>query len=730
MNFLYSIKQTNYRILFLFLLLPALYGNATNGYDLWLKYRAVEDKNLVNEYKAILKKVHFKDDNETLKVAKAELIRAAQGLLETDLHFSTSEIDQNSLIVAKNDLLSQNLIDQLHPELTTLRHDGYLIKTLGSGEAQKIVISANTDLGILYGVFAFLRYMQMNKPLGKLGVANSPKLDIRILNHWDNLDRTVERGYAGFSLWNWQTLPEYIDQRYIDYARANASIGINGTVLTNVNANALVLTPHYLHKVKALADAFRPYGIRVYLTARFSAPMEIGGLNTADPLNSQVREWWKDKASEIYTLIPDFGGFLVKANSEGQPGPQNYGRTHVDGANMLAEAVAPHKGIIMWRAFVYSDDDPTDRAKQAYSEFVPHDGKFQENVLLQVKNGPIDFQPREPFHPMFGAMPNTPLMMEIQLTQEYLGFSTHLVFLPKLFEEVLQADTYRPGKGATVARVIDGSLYDNKISGMSGVANIGNDLNWTGHPFAQANWYGFGRMAWDPDISATAIAQEWLQLTYSNDPNFVMPVKEMLLLSREAVVNYMTPLGLHHIFDTGHHYGPGPWVSNLSRPEWNPVYYHQADSLGVGFDRTASGSNALGQYAPEVAQFYGSLQSCPESYLLWFHHIAWDYPLRDGNDLWDGLALKYQQGVNEVISMIQTWQEVAPLLGRSEHHEVAMLLEIQLKEARWWRDACLLYFQQFSKKELPSGVEKPSRTLDYYKSLKFPYAPGIQPRWE
>jgi alpha-glucuronidase len=429
-------------------------------------------------------------------------------------------------------------------------------------------------------------------------------------------------------------------------------------------------------------------------------------------------------------MIPDFGGFLVKANSEGQPGPQNYGRTHADGANMLAEALAPHNGIVIWRAFVYSEHDSSDRAKQAFTEFVPYDGKFADNVLLQVKNGPIDFQPREPFHPMFGAMPETPLMMEFQITQEYLGFATHLVFLPKLFEEVLQADTYRKGRGSLVAKVIDGTLHNKRISGVAGVANIGNDRNWTGHPFGQANWYGFGRLAWNPYLSSEEIADEWLRITFSPKDAFLHPMKSLLTTSREAVVHYMNPLGLHHIFDTGHHYGPGPWVSNLSRPEWNPVYYHQADSLGIGFNRTSSGSNALDQYAPMAADQFDDPKTCPQEYLLWFHHLPWDYEVEGGLSLWDKLALSYQRGVEEVEGMQKTWGEMKTYVDYERYNHVKMLLAIQLKEAQWWRDACLLYFQQFSGLPLPRGVPSPEHSLEYYQMLKFPNAPGIRPRWD
>ena len=519
-------------------------------------------------------------------------------------------------------------------------------------------------------------------------------------------------------------MPDYIDQRYIDYARANASIGINGTVLTNVNANALVLTAPYLQKVKALADAFRPYGIKVYLTARFSAPIEIGRLKTADPLNDSVKQWWKSKADEIYQLIPDFGGFLVKANSEGQPGPQNYNRTHADGANTLADAVAPHGGIVMWRAFVYSNESPEDRVKQAYTEFKPLDGSFRKNVLVQVKNGPLDFQPREPFSPLFGAMPKTPLMMEFQITQEYLGQGTHLVYEAPLFKEVLESDTYRAGKGSTVAKVIDGRLHGYQQTGIAGVANIGNDINWTGHPFAQANWYAYGRLAWDHDLSDTAIATEWIKQTLGSQEKLVNTTRSLMLSSYETVVHYMTPLGLHHIMGTGHHYGPGPWVSNAGRADWNPVYYHKADANGIGFNRVASGSNALSQYAPEVQEKYKDPATCPDELLLWFHHLPWTYKIKSGKTLWDELCLRYQSGVDSVRKMQQQWNSLKGLVDEERFRQTQMLLDIQEKDAIWWRNACLLYFQTFSKMPFPAGVETPDQKLEYYQALRFPYAPG------
>lgn len=712
----------------LFLLFFFLFSSMTifaqADYKLWLQYSKVQDNNLLLEYNTNIKGILAMGNSETIQVATKELETGLSGLLGKQILNQENRNGTSLVIFGSENSLEKNLLEQVKNELSTINNEGFIIKIITSEGKKQTLVTAKTDIGVLYGVYNFLRLLQTNKSIENLNIIDSPKINIRMLNHWDNLNRTVERGYAGFSLWNWQKLPDFIDQRYIDYARANASIGINGTVLNNVNSNALILTPQYLEKVQALANTFRPYGIKVYLTARFSAPIEIGGLKTADPYDAEVINWWKEKAREIYQRIPDFGGFLVKANSEGQPGPQNYGRNHVDGANMLADAVAPFGGIVMWRAFVYSEHDVDDRAKQAYSEFVPYEGQFRNNVIVQVKNGAIDFQPREPFHPMFGAMPKTPLMMEFQITQEYLGFSTHLVYLPKLFQEVLESDTYRKGKGSTVAKAIDGTLENHKITGIAGVANIGNDINWTGHPFAQANWYGFGRLAWNPYLDSEAIAEEWLRMTFSNDKNFVNPVKEMMLTSREAVVNYMTPLGLHHIMDTGHHYGPGPWVSTLSRPEWNPVYYHKADKNGIGFDRSKTGSNAIAQYAPEVAKMFDNVKTCPEKDLLWFHHLSWDYKLKNGQTLWNAIALKYQEGVDEVAAMNSTWNKMGNYVDESRFKEVQMLLNIQYKEAKWWRDACLLYFQQFSGKELPKGVEKPTQTLEYFESLKFPFAPG------
>jgi|TARA_R110001606_G_scaffold12742_5_gene55928 alpha-glucuronidase len=721
-------KHKTVFILISFLSLVAQSQNL-NDYKLWLKYNKIENHDLSQAYSKTTNAVYIANIGDIIKNAKRELSLALPQMLGTQVTYESSITSETTLIIDVFNNLPEDLKLAVKKNIENIDKEGFIIQSISRNNTPLTIITSKEEIGLLYGTFRFLREMQMHENISAKTIVDSPKIQLRMLNHWDNLDRSVERGYAGFSLWNWQKLPEYIDQRYIDYARANASIGINATVLTNVNANALVLTPMYLEKVEALANVFRSYGIQVYLTARFSAPIEIGNLETADPLDKNVQEWWSNKAAEIYKRIPDFGGFLVKANSEGQPGPQNYGRNHVDGANMMATALKPFGGNVIWRAFVYSEHDDTDRAKQAYDEFLPYDGSFKDNVIVQVKNGPIDFQPREPFHPIFGAYKKTPLAIEFQITQEYLGFSTHLVFLPKLFEEILDIDTYQKGTESTIAKIIDGSLYGNKLTTMAGVANIGTDLNWTGHPFAQANWYGFGRLAWDPNLNSGQIADEWIRATYTNDKAFVEPIKKMMLTSREAVVNYMNPLGLHHIFDTGHHYGPGPWVDDLGRPDWNPVYYHNADKNGIGFDRTTSGSNALEQYAPFLEKAYSNTNTIPEEYLLWFHHLPWDYKLKNGEILWDGIALKYQEGVDQVDDMIKTWEAAKPFLNEEQFNEVHMLLQIQLKEAKWWRDACLLYFQTFSNLPLPKGVEKPAHSLEYYQSLKFPFAPGIKPSW-
>ncbi|WP_370335358.1 alpha-glucuronidase family glycosyl hydrolase [Parvularcula marina] len=693
-------------------------ARAEDGYRLWLRYDELPQE-MRSQYRGQLRQIVLEtEETPTVTVAVRELSDGLSGLLGRNVVVS-DEGARGAIMLVTGEAASLYDLD-----LSDLGEDGYLLRTLTDGRRKLTVIAANEDDGLLYGVFHLLRLVQTGGDISNLNIISVPRIDIRVLNHWDNLDRTVERGYAGQSIWDWHKLPDYIDPRYTDYARANASIGINGTVLTNVNANATVLTPPYIEKVAAVADTMRPYGIQVYLTARFSAPIEIGGLETADPADPAVQAWWSGKADEIYRKIPDFGGFLVKADSEGQPGPHTYHRTHAEGANMLADAVAPHGGVVMWRAFVYSENNPVDRHMQAYDQFVPLDGKFRPNVIIQTKNGAIDFQPREPFHPLFGAMPETPLGMEFQITKEYLGFATHLAYLAPMWSEVLAADTHAKGEGSTVAKIIDGSLEGHEISAMAGVSNIGSDRNWTGSQFDQANWYAFGRLAWDPAAAPAEIAEDWVRMTFTENDDAVGAILGMMMESREAVVNYMTPLGLGHLMGTGHHYGPAPWVSELGRPEWNPVYYHKADENGIGFDRTQTGSNAVAQYSEAVAAEFADLETVPEEYLLWFHHVSWDYEMSSGRTLWEELVHRYTEGVRTVSAWRGEWASLEGRIDEGRYRQVADFLRVQEKEARWWRDACLAYFMSLNGLELPAGYAPPARTLDEYKAMVFPSAPG------
>lgn len=704
------------------LLTTGLVNYADNGYRLWLKYDKLQDRKLLAIYKNKMQEISLHGNSPTIQKAKEEITAASQGLLDVTPKWTTGNTSNSNLLIGTP--AADILIASMHlSELDQVKDDGYIIVNKPINGRICTIITAKTDMGILYGVFEFIRLLKTSQDITALHITSSPKIKFRLLNHWDNLNRTVERGYAGASIWDWHKLPDYIDKRYIDYARANASIGINGTVLNNVNANATILTDQYLEKVAALANTFRPYGIRIYLTARFSAPIEIGGLKTADPLDKDVIAWWRLKIKEIYTRIPDFGGFLIKANSEGQPGPQDYKRSHADGANMFADLLAPYNGIVMWRAFVYSQQS-NDRFKQAYEEFTPLDGQFRSNVIVQVKNGPIDFQPREPFSPLFGAMPKTPLAMEFQLTQEYLGQGTHLVFEAPLFKEVLSADTYQKGKGSTVAKIIDGSVNNFPLTLIAGVSNIGSDINWCSHPFAQANWYAFGRLAWDHTISSEQIAKEWLMQTYSGNPVFVNTAQSIMLTSHETLVNYMTPLGLAHIMYNGHHYGPMPWGNTLGRPDWNPVYYHKSDSMGIGFDRTPTGTNALAEYNREVALQWNDSNKCDDSYLLWFHHVSWQHKMHSGRSLWEELCYKYNAGVDGIKRNQQQWDKLQNFVVNEQFDQVKQLLAIQVKDAIWWRDACLIYFQTWSRMPIPPVYEQPRHSLDYYKGLRFPFAPG------
>lgn len=606
-----------------------------------------------------------------------------------------------------------------------LAPDGYRI--LRSDVNAGIRIESPTGQGLLYGAYHLLRLQELGQADGQLQISESPRYDIRILNHWDNLDRSVERGYAGVSLWNWEELPAVVSPRYEAYARANASIGINATVLNNVNASPQILSADYLEKVKVLAGIFRPYGIKVYLSINFSSPAELGGLPTSDPLDKAVQRWWKDKVNEIYKLIPDFGGFLVKANSEGLPGPQDFGRTHVDGANMIADALKPHKGIVMWRAFVYNPGDE-DRAKQAYQEFLPFDGQFRDNVIIQVKNGPVDFQPREPFSPLFGAMKKTPVMAEMQITQEYLGFSNHMAYLAPMWKECLDSDTYQQGEGSTVARATDGSLYRQKIKAIAGVTNIGTDTNWCGHHLAQANWYAFGRLAWNHQLSSKEIVEEWITLTFKDAVKtsqqhiageFVVQLGQIMLESREAVVEYMMPLGLHHLFAWGHHYGPEPWCSIPGgRPDWMPSYYHKADAKGIGFDRSSTGSNATAQYHSPLCDQFDQLSTCPEELILWFHHVPWDYKMKNNRTLWDELCYTYDRGVQKVRTYQKVWDALEEHVDAERFADIQRKLKIQMRDAIWWKDGCLLYFQEFSGMPIPYDIERPMHDLKMLKQFR------------
>ena len=576
----------------------------------------------------------------------------------------------------------------------------------GDNIQYEATITASNPIGLLYGAYELIRLQ--NTDAYNTGSGNQqnfskaidetekPQVGLRILNHWDNLDGSIERGYAGKSIFKWEeiklgkngkggSISKSLHDRLITYARANASLGINGSVLNNVNASPKMMTAEYINKVKIIANILRPYGIRVYLSINFASPMALGYTKTADPLDKKVQQWWQKKAKEIYATIPDFGGFLVKANSEGQPGPGDYHRTHADGANMLADAVKPYGGIIMWRSFVYgANHKGEDRVKQAVSEFKGMDGKFRDNVILQSKNGPLDFQPREPYAPIFDNIKQTPQIAELQITQEYLGQSKHLTYLAPMWKEFF------------------GFVNPDRLVGISGVANIGDDANWCGHPFSQANWYAFGRLAWNPSLTAEEIAHEWLVQTYENqDERFTKPVEMMMMTSREACVNYMMPLGLHHIFKFDHHYGPEPDGFIASYPlEWCPVYYHKADAQGIGFDRSSKGTDAVGQYPEPYRSLYDNIETCPEEYLLWFHHVPWDYKMKSGSTLWQELCMKYNMGVAMVEVYRDFWHTSAKQYMKGHEQEwqhTDSLLNVQLENAKEWRNTCLKYFQTFSK---------------------------------
>jgi alpha-glucuronidase len=687
--------------LLLLALLPTT-ARAEDGYNLWLRYHPVEASRKAR-YAPHTTAIVATSNSPTMRAATDELRRGIAGMLG---HTPSDRLRDGAIV----------LNAQAHDP--ALGREGYRIRSGVTRGIRVTTISANSDIGVLYGTFSLLRMMQTRQPIDRLDVCSTPKLPLRVLNNWDNLDRTVERGYAGPSIWDWQSLPK-IDPRYVDYARANASIGINGVVLNNVNADPKILTPEYLAKVAALAGVFRPYGIRVYLTARFSSPVQVGGLMTADPLDPRVKTWWRAKAEEIYRLIPDFGGFLVKANSEGQPGPWDYKRTQADGANVIADALAPHGGTVFWRAFVYGNSKE-DRAKQAYDEFRPLDGKFRSNVIVQVKNGPIDFQPREPFHPLFGQMPHTNVGLEVQLTREYLGQGDGIVFLGPMWTEVLDSDTCSPRCGTPVKAT---------LAALAGVSNVGSKREWTATSFDQANWYAFGRLAWNPSLSPRQIADEWTRMTWSNDPRSVQPIVATMVGSRKAVVDYMTPLGLAHQFQNEHHYGPAPWSCDLKEPSWNPCYYNNADVGGIGFDRTSTGSNAAAQYAAPVARCLADLRCIADKELLFFHHVPWIYRMRDGGTLWASLIEHYDRGVAQVENNKHEWTKLRPYIDAQRFAAVSTDLDRQALEAWWWRDASIAYWQSLSKLPLPPGHSPAAHPLTWYQAVHFDRVPGfLSPR--
>ena len=662
-------------LIFLFTVLTSLHVSAqSDGSQLWLGKQYANSCQVISQL----------PDDATAKIAKQEL---------------------------ENNWRGKNVELKIDKALNL--GEGYHLYARPAQQGDNIqyeaTITASNPIGLLYGAYELIRLQ--NTDAYNTGSGNQqnfskaidetekPQVGLRILNHWDNLDGSIERGYAGKSIFKWEeiklgkngkggSISKSLHDRLITYARANASLGINGSVLNNVNASPKMMTAEYINKVRVIANILRPYGIRVYLSINFASPMALGYTKTADPLDKKVQQWWKKKAKEIYAAIPDFGGFLVKANSEGQPGPGDYHRTHADGANMLADAVKPYGGIIMWRSFVYgANHKGEDRVKQAVSEFKGMDGKFRDNVILQSKNGPLDFQPREPYAPIFDNIKQTPQIAELQITQEYLGQSKHLTYLAPMWKEFF--DFVNP----------------DKLVGISGVANIGDDANWCGHPFSQANWYAFGRLAWNPSLTAEEIAHEWLVQTYENqDEKFTKPVEMMMMTSREACVNYMMPLGLHHIFKFDHHYGPEPDGFIASYPlEWCPVYYHKADAKGIGFDRSSKGTDAVGQYPEPYRSLYDNIETCPEEYLLWFHHVAWNYKMKSGSTLWQELCMKYNMGVAMVEVYRDFWHTSAKQYMKGHEQEwqhTDSLLNVQLENAKEWRNTCLKYFQTFSKMEI------------------------------
>ncbi|MGD9159286.1 MAG: alpha-glucuronidase family glycosyl hydrolase [Desulfobacteraceae bacterium] len=671
---------------------------AEDGYRLWLRYDKIMEPDLLSVYREEATEIVIRQSSPVLNTALEKLQNGLEGLLGKEVPVHNAVSKGGAVIAGTPDgsPVLRRLIQA--SEFDPLGDEGYIIRSVSLNNRSATIIAASKPVGVLYGTFHFLRLLQTHQAIDNLSIQTKPRITKRLLNHWDNLNGTVERGYAGRSIWKWDELPARIDPRYKDYARANASIGINGASLNNVNSQVEILTKEYITRAAAVADVLRPYGMQVYFSIKFTSPMELGGLSTSDPLNPGVRKWWKDKADEIYKQIPDFGGFLVKAYSEGQPGPQIYGRTHADGANMLADALAPHGGIVMWRSFVYDLSIDSDRTKCGYLEFVPLDGKFKENVLIQTKNGPVDFQPREPFNSIFGAMPKTPIMMELQITQEYTGQAKHLVYQAPMWKEVLDSDTHAKGPGTLVANIVDGSAENHSLTGIAGVSGIGTERNWSGHHFSQANWYVFGRLAWNPGLTSEKTAEEWIRMSWSNDAETVKIIENIMAGSWEACIDYMTPLGLHHQMAEGHHYGPGPDYKNPMRDDWSSTYYNKADSFGIGFNRSSTGTNGTGQYAEPLRSLWDSPGTCPEKYLLWFHHLPWTYKMASGRALWEELRFRYNRGVDYVIGMQKAWDALEGKVDKERFEHVKARLKMQLENAKEWRDVCVGYFSQFAEK--------------------------------
>lgn len=686
-------------------LLPLVNVEGEDGSKLWLRYAKVP---VTGNYLQVVRHIAVDESTPTMAIVRKELLDGLQAMIGFSNQQAAPDSQGDLYVGTPGNSTIRGL--NLDADLAKVGGEGYIMRTLHINGRRSTVIASLTECGALYGTFHFLRLIATLQPVDNLNLAESPAMKIRMADHWDNLDGSVERGYAGRSItfaadpalgippWNspdWRPNP-----RLAEYARALASVGMNGVCLNNVNATAATLSSENLRKVAKVADLLRPYGVKVYLAANFAAPHALGNLPTADPNDRDVQEWWKQKGNEINGLIPNFGGLLVKANSEGQPGPKDYNRTHAEGANCLALGLAPHGGVVIWRAFVYDDHVDADRVKRAYKEFLPLDGRFLPNVLVQIKNGPLDFQPREPFSPLFGALTKTSFMAEVQPSQEYLGQARHLVYLGTMWEEFLQSDTFAKGPGSTVARVLEARVQPVAMTGLAGVLNPGLDPNWTGHHFSQANWYALGRLGWNPELSAQTIAEEWTQMTFTHDAAAVRTIVDLMMGSRETFLNYTMPLGLHHMIG-GDHYAPQPENARGARPDWTAAYYHQADKAGIGFERTRRGDDYVDQYFKPLSDTFDSLETCPDKLLLWFHHLPWDYRMKSGRTLWNELVEHYDLGLIGAREMQTTWAGLKGTIDPRRLQEVAQRLEVQVADALTWRNHILGYFSSLNGLPVP-----------------------------